>query len=42
MQRNVVANEAFIEFFGKTPVEIRGRLTEFWSGARPLRRTWQA
>lgn len=22
---NVVANEAFIEFFGKTPVEIRGR-----------------
>jgi diguanylate cyclase (GGDEF)-like protein/PAS domain S-box-containing protein len=23
--RNVVANEAFIEFFGKTPVEIRGR-----------------
>jgi diguanylate cyclase (GGDEF)-like protein/PAS domain S-box-containing protein len=24
-QRNVVANEAFIEFFGKTPVEIRGR-----------------
>jgi diguanylate cyclase (GGDEF)-like protein/PAS domain S-box-containing protein len=23
--RNVVANEAFVEFFGKTPVEIRGR-----------------
>ena len=22
---NVVANEAFIEFFGKTPVEIFGR-----------------
>jgi diguanylate cyclase (GGDEF)-like protein/PAS domain S-box-containing protein len=31
---NVVANEAFVEFFGKTPVEIRGRHLREVLGAR--------